>query len=812
MKHCSTLFLTLLLTSSHCLFGQPPSVNPDFVSTLFSDFIQNSEKSILLQTDRNIYIAGEKIWFKAYTANSGDKSLSNYRNLFVDLVNDKDSVIDQLVLNNTQQRTNGVLDLPDSIASGFYWIRCYTAKQLAGDSANIFIEPVFILNKKLHDQSAYATQYERMYRNKNIKPDIHFFAERLTAIPGVISTGVIEIKDNYNNPLSVKGNLINSKDSVISVFTTNKLGLSRLTFINDPSEKYNVVFHLSGTDIKYPLPAAGQHDAQLSVARQTSKTIKAFVTLEESLPADMHTTILAVKGDSLCYAAVGTGSYGITIPLENFPHGIARLLLFDENKQLLSERKIYVPKEDVQIEIKPGKKKYDARENAAIHIKLTDPNSNPVAASLNVAVQDEWISQFADSIEVDAPPPSNELLLDKWVQLNNSKYSADDIDLLMATLTSNKQVNYTNTTTVIDKYDDNTKLLSLIGKVIDKKGNSINDRVVTLLTRNVQGFFMDVDTTGKDGMFDLPIPQGNDSLRLSLQVTDKHKAQRLEDSIVVDSFDFPVFPTPLSVKQQYMAENINTVSSLRKYHIDTAITFQGKGWLAPVTVTTVKKEEPNYDVSKRISSMSQILTGDKLSRSYGSVGLALLTVPGVSYAYGDITIFGLGISKPLILMDGAEFPLPNDAIPGPDGPVMTFLNSLSPSDIDFIEVLRGGEAAFYGVRGADGVISINTKHGTGRIDYSKTNFRSFIPITYHTATKFPMPDYSNKEVKSSTIPDPRTTIYWNGDLSTNQNGEADVNFFTADNATNYTVTVTGVTAKGDLIYKRITISNSGKIK
>jgi hypothetical protein len=239
---------------------------------------------------------------------------------------------------------------------------------------------------------------------------------------------------------------------------------------------------------------------------------------------------------------------------------------------------------------------------------------------------------------------------------------------------------------------------------------------------------------------------------------------------------------------------------------------RAKGWLTPVTVTTIKIEEPDYDVSKRINSISQILTGEKISRSYNGVGLALLTIPGVSYVFGDITIFGNGISKPLILMDGNEIRLATDALPGPDGPVMTFLNSLSPADIDFIEVLRGGEGGIYGMRSADGVISINTRHSTGRVDYSQTNFKSFTPITYHTAPKFPMPDYADKAIKNSAGPDPRTTIYWNADLSTNEKGEADVNFYTADNATNYTVTVTGLTAKGGIIYKRITVSNSGKIK
>ena len=73
-----------------------------------------------------------------------------------------------------------------------------------------------------------------------------------------------------------------------------------------------------------------------------------------------------------------------------------------------------------------------------------------------------------------------------------------------------------------------------------------------------------------------------------------------------------------------------------------------------------------------------------------------------------------------------------------------------------------------------------------------------------------MPDYSDKEIKNSSFPDSRTTIYWNGNITTDANGEADISFYTADNATNYTITVTGLTKNGDLVYKRVIIGNAGK--
>ena len=135
-----------------------------------------------------------------------------------------------------------------------------------------------------------------------------------------------------------------------------------------------------------------------------------------------------------------------------------------------------------------------------------------------------------------------------------------------------------------------------------------------------------------------------------------------------------------------------------------------------------------------------------------------------------------------------------------------YFNSLSPSEVDFIEVLRGAEAGIYGMRGANGVISVNTRNGQHFIPDTKNYLRTLMPVTYHVNPQFEMPHYEIAEIKTSKLPDPRTTIYWNTNTITDSTGSAAINFYTADNPTNYSVTVTGITAKGDLIYKTITIS------
>jgi hypothetical protein len=117
--------------------------------------------------------------------------------------------------------------------------------------------------------------------------------------------------------------------------------------------------------------------------------------------------------------------------------------------------------------------------------------------------------------------------------------------------------------------------LNFQGKIVNRKGNGINNRIVNAMANNSRQFFMDVDTTDQDGRFSLSIPQGFDSLQLSLQVTDKHLVQMPSDSIKIEDFQYPNFSTPSSLKQQSLFNNFNAVAVLKKYHRDTASFFPG---------------------------------------------------------------------------------------------------------------------------------------------------------------------------------------------------------------------------------------------
>jgi len=64
-----------------------------------------------------------------------------------------------------------------------------------------------------------------------------------------------------------------------------------------------------------------------------------------------------------------------------------------------------------------------------------------------------------------------------------------------------------------------------------------------------------------------------------------------------------------------------------------------------------------------------------------------------------------GTDAPLYLVDGMPF------TPGADG----VLSGVDPHSIDSITVIRGSEAALYGIQGMNGVIAITTKRAEKRV-------------------------------------------------------------------------------------------------
>ena len=144
-----------------------------------------------ITTDKAIYSSGETLWFRVFLLQAiGQKIQPENGPLFIDLVNENDSLVTNLLLNAGHPQRTGRIVLPDSLATGYYWLRAYTRQMAADSTAAVFAAPVYIVNTGSADP-AFSNSGMETSPGKRYQPGIpalHFFPEGGTLITGATST------------------------------------------------------------------------------------------------------------------------------------------------------------------------------------------------------------------------------------------------------------------------------------------------------------------------------------------------------------------------------------------------------------------------------------------------------------------------------------------------------------------------------------------------------------------------------------------------------------------------------------------------
>jgi hypothetical protein len=405
-------------------------------------------------------------------------------------------------------------------------------------------------------------------------------------------------------------------------------------------------------------------------------------------------------------------------------------------------------------------------------------------------------------------------------------FSPADADLVMLTH-KNEYANWITTNTAMGlvtmndfqktsvetfvEEKDNKSSFKISGTVLNRSKEPVAKKIITIFSKQNNSHFS-TDTTDTNGSFQFYFTELNDSAQFVVQVSNLKGIKEEKYTVVFDTVSMPHFITPGFLKKKFVFDEKSQKIIKELLAVDSVRIGNGIEWLKPVIIKRYKKKEVTYDESKRVSPFSHIITQEMIGYGGNMAGNALLRVPRVHLAGNTIAIGAPSISggkityvEPLIVLDGV--PMPTDTSSGGLN-VLAFVNSIPVSSIDFIEVLTGPEGAIYGMQGGNGVILINTTSRPRINQANLSGLSSFYPRGFHMAQSFIMPDYNNKEMKASKVPDLRTTIYWNSNIISNKEGKASVNFFTADTPANYLITITGISENGDKIYKTYTINRN----
>ena len=332
--------------------------NIENIDSLAGRFIsqvrRDVDEKLIVQTNKSMFVAGEDVWFKAWVVNNAShKYYKRSQTLYVDLVNEQDSVVYNTLLHIPSEKTEGQLPISKFFSEGQYWLRFYTADMLKKDSSSILVVPIYIVNPKLAtEQSGSLAQKidssSVSVKEKILDPIIELYPEGGNLIAGTNAIIGLRTLDADGKPIAVEGYVMDSKDNTIETwFTTeSKWGLGKCQFFVSKSHKYFVHIKYKGKQYSNPLPLVNHYASQISVKDESSNYIKIVIAQGDSIyKKGLSTYLLGVNKDSLCFASEGADMYELSIPKSNFPEGISRLLLFDDKKNIVSERSIYIQKE-----------------------------------------------------------------------------------------------------------------------------------------------------------------------------------------------------------------------------------------------------------------------------------------------------------------------------------------------------------------------------------------------------------------------------------------------------------------------------------
>jgi hypothetical protein len=157
-----SLFLILIVPSAD---SQTNDSFPESITNKFNDYCRKiPREEVYVQTDRDDYIAGEEIWFKAYLMDrQSSKFSSGSKILYFEILNSEKRPVVQKRIRLEEGFGPGQVVIPDTLSTGVYNLRAYT------NWMKNFL-PYNCFSKKLNIYNALRTQSDKVLPGN---PSIH---------------------------------------------------------------------------------------------------------------------------------------------------------------------------------------------------------------------------------------------------------------------------------------------------------------------------------------------------------------------------------------------------------------------------------------------------------------------------------------------------------------------------------------------------------------------------------------------------------------------------------------------------------------
>lgn len=668
--------------------------------------------------------------------------------------------------------------------------------------------------------------------------DLQFMPEGGYLVNNIYGKVAFKALGNTGLGFNLKGKIVNGKNEQVAEINALHKGMGNFYLLPQKGDSYFAVYSLNGKEQRQALPMAKEEGTTLRIdALSKPDSLLVYIKASETMRVDQSYELLAQQDEETLLAmniSLKNGFSNLKLAKKDFPNGIIHFTLFSPEQAPLNERQAIINhNEKIKLEISPSQSSYGTRDSIALALKATTTDGSPLSGSFAIAVTDKGMvkqneneSNIASYFLLQSNIKGN-IEEPGWYFKNNEAGTLEALDNLLLT---QAWVGY--------KWPEMLAPQAL-PKFKAEKGNIIEGKLTGLFNKPAANVRLNLLSVGKNLFFtdtvsnsqgrfaftDIPLI---DTPAYTIKIKNA-KGKTSSATITVDEFKpAAAIAGAELVKPWY----VNADSTLANYYqtAEKQIKQQEKALMATkgtllkeVEIKGNKKLKDFIETQAWDAKFMKTISEEDLKKVPQKTLLDLLkeTLPGfrvgtdwtpscagrlTHYSYPNYVIGSSLISH--VVVDKINSTIAASGIPdafnqtgisntNTDRDVFAqntlIFNALSAADIKEINVYRGC-VNYY--------LEITTRSGRGPwIDISRGVY-VYRPLPLYVPKEFYSPKYT---VNSSATPDMRSTIYWNANVVTDQNGKATVSFYAADLPTSYSIKIEGTDLMGRFGYEKGTI-------
>jgi len=386
------------------VFGQD-AVQKDWQATAREYRSQRLQEKMFVHTDKELYLAGEICWFKAYVVEAGShRPLDMSKVAYLEWLDKDNKPVLQTKIGLSAGHGDGSVYLPLSLHSGNYRVRAYTNWMKNYGPDWFFEKNITVVNTRRTAEPPPADSSEAgNYRAA-------FFPEGGNLVENLNSRIAFRVTDRYGKGVDCAGVVTQDDQDTIVRCRPYKFGIGSFVLKPETGHHYRAIFRLAdGTAIQSLLPAAYKEGMVMNVSAEDSGHYR--VNIQSS--SDASPVYLAVINRGILRqvqtATLQGAKASFVVDKKALGEGIAQLTLFNSGRQPMCERLVFqAPTRTLDLNLQADATTYGTRKKIDLTVSVNEASAKAEGADCSVSV-----------FRVDSLPAGEADHINPWLWLSS---------------------------------------------------------------------------------------------------------------------------------------------------------------------------------------------------------------------------------------------------------------------------------------------------------------------------------------------------------------------------------------------------------